>query len=75
MTRVILSLQERACLLTRDSSHDSNSSILYFRMRLTQNETSDAATKADMMANVLIQAGLELHTLIDIFEEDREAIQ
>ena len=44
-------------------------------MRLTQNETSDAATKADMMANVLIQAGLELHTLIDIFEEDREAIQ
>ena len=45
--------------------------IEYFRMRLEKCETSDAGTKADMMANVLIQAGLELHTLIDIFEEDR----
>ena len=30
MTRVFLSLQEKACLLTRDSSHDSHSSIHYF---------------------------------------------
>ena len=29
MTLVILSLTEKACLLTRDSSHDSNSSIHY----------------------------------------------
>ena len=29
MTQVILSLTEKACLLTEDSSHDSNSSIHY----------------------------------------------
>ena len=29
MTRVVQSLQEKACLLTRDSGHDSNSSIHY----------------------------------------------
>ena len=45
--------------------------VEYFGMRLAKNEISDARTKADMMANVLIQAGLEFHTLIDIFEEDR----
>ena len=44
--------------------------VEYFRLRLAKTETADAATKADMMANVLIQAGLELHTLIDIAEED-----
>ena len=33
MTRVITSTQEIACLLTRDSSHDSNSSIHYLQGR------------------------------------------
>ena len=48
--------------------------VEYFRMRLEKSGTPDAATKADMMANVLIQSGLEFHTLIDIFEEDRAAV-
>ena len=48
--------------------------VEYFRMRLEKIGTPDAATKADMMANVLIQSGLEFHTLIDIFEEDRAAV-
>ena len=32
MTRVILTLQEKACLLTRHSSHDSDSSIHYLAL-------------------------------------------
>ena len=34
MTRVFLSLQEKARLLTRDSSHDSDSFIRYLRGRI-----------------------------------------
>ena len=57
----------------RDKFERLRPAVEYFRMRLDKSETSDAGTKADMMANVLIQAGLEYHTLIDIFEEDRSA--
>ena len=52
MPQVFLSLQEKICLLTRDSSHDSNSSIHYRSWTSSPPSTERGSTFLDITSRV-----------------------